>query len=339
MFRQSIPLLAAVALTLTSVPAFAQTPPPPAPTAPMTNAIAATVNGRPISENAVQRALERVPVARRAEGRAQILDFLIDNELIEQYLQQMQTAVDPKDVEKKMDEAKADIKRAGKDWDAWLKSRLMTEADLRQVFTEDMRWDKYTLTVANDQVLRSFFEANRDQFDGTQVHARHVFLSSQDKNEAQCQQAVAALREMKQQIDLTVAEEMKTLAADTKAPEREAARRQMLDKAFAEMAKAKSECESRKEGGDLHFFPRVSTMVEPFAKAAFALKLFEMSDVVQSPFGYHLILVVERMGTRDVKFEDVKSAVLEVYADKKRDEMVSEARKKSRIEIAPLAKP
>ena len=52
-------------------------------------------------------------------------------------------------------------------------------------------------------------------------------------------------------------------------------------------------------------------MVEPFAKAAFALKPYEMSEVVKSPFGYHLILTVERKPGREVKFEDMKDVAKE----------------------------
>ena len=47
-------------------------------------------------------------------------------------------------------------------------------------------------------------------------------------------------------------------------------------------------------------------MVEPFAKAAFALKPYEMTDVVATEFGYHLILVTARKQGTPKKFEEVK---------------------------------
>ena len=76
-----------------------------------------------------------------------------------------------------------------------------------------------------------------------------------------------------------------------------------------------STCNSKSEGGDLRWFPRYGSMVEPFAKAAYALKPFEVSDVTVTPFGYHLILVVGRRPGTPTKFEDprVKDAVKEVY--------------------------
>ena len=68
-------------------------------------------------------------------------------------------------------------------------------------------------------------------------------------------------------------------------------RRNKTEELFAAYAKEYSVCPSKKDGGDLSFFPRAGAMVEPFAKAAFALKPFEMTDVVATEFGYHLILV------------------------------------------------
>ena len=55
-------------------------------------------------------------------------------------------------------------------------------------------------------------------------------------------------------------------------------------------------------------------MVEPFARAAFALKPYTMSDVVQTQFGCHLILVTDRKAGQEVKFADVKDEVRETIS-------------------------
>lgn len=57
---------------------------------------------------------------------------------------------------------------------------------------------------------------------------------------------------------------------------------------FAELARQHSDCPSGEDGGDLGHFPR-GAMVREFDEAAFALEPGQVSDVIETPFGYHLI--------------------------------------------------
>lgn len=57
---------------------------------------------------------------------------------------------------------------------------------------------------------------------------------------------------------------------------------------FAELARTNSDCPSGEEGGDLGKFPR-GAMVAEFDEAAFALQPGQVSEIVETPFGYHLI--------------------------------------------------
>jgi parvulin-like peptidyl-prolyl isomerase len=61
---------------------------------------------------------------------------------------------------------------------------------------------------------------------------------------------------------------------------------------FAEIAEAMSDCPSGAQGGDLGFFPR-GAMVPEFEEAAFALRVGGRSGIVETDFGYHVILRTE----------------------------------------------
>ena len=62
---------------------------------------------------------------------------------------------------------------------------------------------------------------------------------------------------------------------------------------FAKIAEEKSLCPSGQNGGDLGFFGK-GMMVKPFEDAAFSLEVGELSQPVQTQFGWHLIVVTDK---------------------------------------------
>ncbi len=92
---------------------------------------------------------------------------------------------------------------------------------------------------------------------------------------------------------------------------------------FGEMAKAHSDCPSKEQGGDLGMFER-GKMVKPFEDAAFNLKTGELSDIVESQFGYHLIKVLDKKEPETVQFETVKEQLSDHLKQRKeQDEFIT----------------
>jgi len=87
---------------------------------------------------------------------------------------------------------------------------------------------------------------------------------------------------------------------------------------FAAIAKENSECPSAASGGDLGFFPR-GKMVKAFEDAAFAMKLDQVSDLVETEFGYHIIKVTEHKDAGAIPFEEAKAGISEKLSTDKRN--------------------
>jgi len=315
-------------------------PQPAPPPLPPPGAVAATVNGHDIQELAVYRALLAIPVDQRAKARQEILSLLIENALIDQYLEQLKVVVDPTVVEARFKELQADSnKKDPKGFENMLKAMILTEADLRVQIANELRFDKFVEQQGTDKVLRDMFEGHRAMFDGTMMRARHILITPPGGNAQADAEARARLLAMKKQIEDRAAQEAAKVDPSADNLAREKVRMKALDEAFADCAAKESACPSKKDGGNLPWFPRIGAgaMVEPFARAAFALKPYQMSDVVATQFGLHLILAVDQKPGKDVKYEDVRDFVKDVYADRLHEAIVARMRPAARIVINPPA--
>ncbi|MBI2744091.1 MAG: SurA N-terminal domain-containing protein [Burkholderiales bacterium] len=140
----------------------------------------------------------------------------------------------------------------------------------------------------NEQDVRSYYEQNAARLSGPEERrASHILISAaKDASAAERQKA----RERAQEL----------LAQARKAPD-----------TFAQLARKHSQDPgSAPNGGDLDFFPR-GAMVKPFEEAAFALKKGEISEVVESDFGFHVIRVTDIKAPKQKSFAELRASLEE----------------------------
>ena len=310
------------------------------PTAPAPkSAAAAMVNGEAIPETAVDRALQTVPVDERAKARAEVIQFLVDNMIIDQYLSALKVTVEPKEVDEHLAQFKADVKKNGQDYGIVLGRMKLTEAELKEQIHNQLRWEKFVSQQATDEKLKALFNHMPEAFDGTTVRARHILLPAGDTEPAK-KEALAKIRDIKASIEKEVAAGLAKLPADSDNVTKEQKKNELIEEAFSQAAKANSICPSKERGGDLSWFPRYGAMVEPFAKAAFVLKAYQLSDAISTQFGYHLIVVTGRKPGVPTKFEDekVKAVVKDVYEARLKEAVLEQMKPRAKVEITPLKK-
>ncbi|MDP1568808.1 MAG: peptidyl-prolyl cis-trans isomerase [Vicinamibacterales bacterium] len=138
------------------------------------------------------------------------------------------------------------------------------------------------LTVP-DAEIAAFYEANRAQYSTPEeIRASHILLS----------------------LDGADAGAVRTRAAALLAEARSGAD-------FAALAREHSQDEgSAVQGGDLDYFGR-GRMVPEFEQAAFALEVGQISDVVESPFGFHIIKLTDRRPGTTQPLADVRAEIVD----------------------------
>ena len=139
-----------------------------------------------------------------------------------------------------------------------------------------------TITVT-DEECEAYYNENKDQFKEEMIRAAHILVEEED----QAKELLAAIE----------------AGAD-----------------FHELASSNSKCPSGARGGDLGDFGR-GQMVPEFEQAAFELKIGEISNVVKTQFGYHLIKLLDK--NEMVPFTDVKGQIQQYLITKKQNEMYS----------------
>ncbi len=150
-----------------------------------------------------------------------------------------------------------------------------------QVLIVDQAKLEAAMTIS-DAELRAAYSASMDNFRMPErVKARHILIKTEGKSDAEKKQALAKAEDLLKQLKA---------GAD-----------------FAQLAQKYSEDASNApKGGDLGWFPH-GQMVAEFDQAAFALKPGQLSGIVTSQFGYHIIKVDEKEAARVKPFDEVKA--------------------------------
>jgi peptidyl-prolyl cis-trans isomerase C len=258
-----------------------------------------------------------IPAERRDEVLRTSLDRLITYTLLTQEAQKRDVTPSDTEVEQRL----AEMRQQFPDQAAFQKAlgeRGMTverlKADTRTDLAISKMMDAQVASVgeATDADAQDFYDKNPEKFkQGEQVRASHILLLVDE-------QADEAKR-TKARTD------MEALLKKARAGED-----------FGNLARAHSQDGSAAQGGDLGFFPR-GQMVPAFDEVAFSLKPGEISDVVTTQFGYHIIKVTERKDASTVPLDQVKGQVKQFLTAQKKqqqaDQFIAGLREKSTIEV------
>jgi parvulin-like peptidyl-prolyl isomerase len=233
--------------------------------------IVAYVDDEPIYANEVNTSLKlalrgrKVLAAEVPKLQAMQLVTAVKQRIIERYLATQELGITPEQIDAQIKTIRQQIKKQDSTLEIFLQQRGLTLPRFRDRALWLIGWPKYLQQQITEEQINEYFDSRRKEFDGSEIRASHILLP--------------------------VVNSAQQGAQDKAVAKAEAIRQQILDGelTFEEAAQKHSIGPSRREGGDLGFFPRTGRMVEPFAAAAFALKQGEISPPVITPFGVHLI--------------------------------------------------
>jgi len=289
-------------------------------------AVVARVNGQAISKGDLERAVrnlerqvgQQMPADRRNEIVRNVLDQLVTFHLLAQEASTRGVAVSDADVDSQL----ASMKKNFPTEDAFTKAlaqQSLTVEDIRTGTRRDMLVAKMiakeidpTLSVA-DADVQKFYDENSAKFqEPAAVRANHILLRVEPTADA------ATKQQARSKIDGLL--KQARAGAD-----------------FAALAKEHSQDpQSAVQGGDLGFFPK-GQMVPSFDAAAFATAPGQITDVIETQFGYHIIKVAEQRPARTVPIADVRDKIREFLQQRQRQEktmaFVETLKTKAKVEI------
>lgn len=265
-------------------------------------AVAARVNGVEISRQRVERGMQTFlrgqgvedpsilnPEQRRELGN-QVLNAMIAQELLWQDARARKHLPPADDLDKAVagvrgrfgsdEEFRARLKEHGFD-EAAFRADIQHQLAVRIMIEKEIAGP----LVVSDADIQAFYDANAARFvQPEEIHTRHILVRVEESADEKARAAA------KTKIEKALTE----------------ARRKNAD--FAAIAKKYSEDSSAAEGGDLGFVAR-GQFVQPYEDAAFALKPGQISGVVQTEYGYHVIKLEARRGGEQIALKDVSDRI------------------------------
>lgn len=314
-------VIVGLVLTWVAIPAFAEE------TQPSEDKVA-LVNGSVVSRVTFDREMSGVrqrfssmgkPISpsQLQELEKKILDNLINIELLYQQSRKVGTKVDEAEVSAQLETLKKRFPTEAEFKNAINKMKLtetVMKSQIRRGITIQRFLDKKTLGKAEvtEEEIKAYYDSHTNFFKKPgQVRASHILIKvepgANEKDKAKARKKIEKIRQ-----------------------------RLVKGEDFGALAKEFSQCPSSAKGGDLNYFG-MRQMAKPFEDAAFALKVGELSDVVETRFGYHLIKVTDKKPASTNSYKDVKNRIRKnLVREKTRIEVsnyVQELKKAAKIEI------
>jgi parvulin-like peptidyl-prolyl isomerase len=239
------------------------------------------------------------------------LDQVIDRRLVLAYLTKTAQAASKADIDLELAQFEKDLKSQNLSLAEHAKRVALSLDDIRRALVWKISWKRYCEKHLTPQNLEKYFQQHRRDFDGTQLRvAQILFKLKPDADEVTTTDATDRAAKLREEI---VSGKI----------------------SFAEAAKRNSQAPSKDNGGDIGWIERHRPMPEDFNRTAFALKPGEVGQPRKSPFGIHLITILEDKpgdkSWKDVEAELRPAVVVYLFrflADKERAE--------AKIEYTPV---
>ena len=278
--------------------------------------VIATVNGKKITQADLANRLEtfRNTDAETLDtiNKQEILDQLITDILLEEFIDRQGLVVASEEIEREVNQVRSNItgnqKDSGQSLEKVLASIGSNMSEFQRSIKHSLALEKYFDNKLDDKTLEKYFDGNKSLFNGESVKVSHILIDTRNmKTQEELSHALEQIKSIKKEIDQGAA--------------------------FDEMAKKYSNCPSAQNGGDLGFIQRKGNLARLFSDAAFSLRRGQVSEPVQTEYGYHLIKVTEKKEGANVKFVDVKQKVRLAVLDEETVKLLSQLHKAAQIVI------